>query len=249
MPGAGLDSCRYALCLDVDGTILDLAPSPEAVTVPAGLMPLLGRLSAQFDGALAFVSGRSIGAIDQLFAPLKLPAVGVHGGEMRTPDGEIVRDERLAAELAALKPRLAEALADMLGVVLEDKHSAIALHYRNAPQHARPLLKAARSILRGGASGLALREGKCVLEIRPRHLTKGRALSRLLQLAPFSGRTAIYAGDDTTDEDAFEVVNRHGGISIRVGDPAPTAATYRLPDPETFRRWLIELAQGQRGTA
>lgn len=250
IPGR-LDTRGYALYLDVDGTILELASSPEAVVVPAGLVPLLKRLSDQFEGALAFVSGRTIRALDQLFAPLKLPAIGVHGGEIRFADGEVVRDERLADELAALKGPLDRVLAGMHGVVLEDKHSAIALHYRNAAQHAGLLLQAARSILGERGAGLSLREGKCVIEIRPQHLTKGVALGRLMQCAPFCGRSAIYAGDDTTDEDAFELVNRHGGISIRVGvgEATPTAATYRLPDPETFRRWLTGLAQTRPGTA
>src|ERR1700687_5348826 len=85
----------HALYLDIDGTILDLAPSPDAVEVPAWMVPLLQRLSRKLDGAGAFVSGRTIGAIDHLSRPLTFPAVGVHGGEIRTPGGEILVDAPL----------------------------------------------------------------------------------------------------------------------------------------------------------
>jgi len=86
--------------------------------------------------------------------------------------------------------------------------------------------------------------GKCVVEIRPRHLTKGTALQRLIETPPFRGRTPIFAGDDVSDEDAFEVVNRLGGISVRVGEPVHTAATCQLADPDQLRRWLQEIATG-----
>jgi trehalose 6-phosphate phosphatase len=74
-------------------------------------------------------------------------------------------------------------------------------------------------------------------------MTKGAALQRLMQNAPFRGRTPIFAGDDSTDEDAFEVVNRLGGISVQVGAAERTAATCHLTDPEALRRWLVEIAQ------
>ena len=100
-PAPGGCLAGHALYLDIDGTILDLAPSPDAVEVPVWMVPLLQRLSSKLDGAVAFVSGRTILAIDQLFRPLILAAVGVHGGEIRTPDGRIMVDEQLTAELQA----------------------------------------------------------------------------------------------------------------------------------------------------
>ena len=233
----------HALCLDVDGTILDLAPSPDAVEVPSWMVPLLQRLSDKLEGAVAFVSGRSIASIDRLFEPLKLPAIGVHGGEMRTPDGRVVVDDELSAELAAAKPLLQQQVAKLRGVLLEDKGSAIALHYRSVPERGREVLELAELMVGGMGSDFAVLVGKCVVEIRPRHMTKGAALQRLMQNVPFRGRTPIFAGDDCTDEDAFEVVNRLGGISVRVGDAAPTAATCRLSDPDELRRWLLEIAR------
>lgn len=234
----------HALCLDVDGTILDLAPRPDAVEVPDWMVPLLQRLFDKLGGAVAFVSGRTIADIDRLFAPLKLPTIGVHGGEIRsTPDGSIRVDDELSVELALVRPMLKQAIAPLRGVTLEDKRSAIALHYRSAPERGREVLKIAELMVAGMGSDFSVLVGKCVVEIRPRHLTKGTALQQLMEGEPFRGRTPIFAGDDSSDEDAFEVVNRMGGISVRVGEPQPTAATCQLADPEQLRRWLLEFAQ------
>lgn len=234
----------HALYLDVDGTILDIAPSPDTVEVPADMVPLLRQLSAALDGAVAFVSGRPIRAIDALFEPLRFPTIGVHGGEVRTPEGQVVRDQQLAAELERVVPPLRQAVGSMRGVLLEDKGSAIALHYRTVPDRGREVLRAAELIVAevDVASDFAIRLGKCVVEICPRHLTKGAALLQMMERRPFRGRTPIYAGDDSTDEDAFDVVNRLGGISVRIGDNAPSAANFRLPDPGRLRRWLLEIA-------
>jgi trehalose 6-phosphate phosphatase len=242
-PAPGGCLAGHALYLDIDGTILDLAPSPDAVDVPVWMVPLLQRLSRKLDGAVAFVSGRTILAIDQLFRPLTLPAVGVHGGEIRTPDGAIVVDEQLTAELQSAEPLLREAIARIRGVQLENKRSVIALHYRTVPERGREVLKVAELVVGSLGSQFSVLMGKCVVEIRPRHLTKGSAMRRLMEQAPFRGRTPIFAGDDSTDEDAFEVVNGLGGISVRVGEEAPTAARFRLANPDELRGWLLQVAE------
>ena len=234
----------HALCLDVDGTILDIASTPDAVEVPRWMVPLLRDLHRQLDGAVAFVSGRNIADIDRLFAPLQLPAVGVHGGEIRTPDGRLTYDDALCAALAAALPFLDVAIRSLPGVLLEDKRRAIALHYRNVPERGREVLRLAELALAQIGSDFSIIVGKCVVEIRPRHLTKGRGIEQLMQSPPFLGRTPIFAGDDVSDEDAFEAVNRMGGISVRVGSPTRTAATCQLSDPEQLRRWLQEMAVG-----
>jgi trehalose 6-phosphate phosphatase len=232
----------HALYLDIDGTILDLASSPDAVEVPVWMVPLLQRLSAKLDGAVAFVSGRTIAAIDHLFRPLTFPAVGVHGGEVRTADGEIVIDRQLTAELQAAEPLLQQAIAKIHGVQLENKRSVIALHYRSVPERGREVLKVAELVASGLGGQFSVLMGKCVVEIRPRHLTKGSAIRQLMERAPFRDRIPIFAGDDTTDEDAFEVVNGLGGISLRIGDEIPTAAKFRLATPDQLRGWLLDVA-------
>jgi trehalose 6-phosphate phosphatase len=232
----------HALYLDIDGTILDLAASPDVVEVPTWLVPLLQQLSLKLDGAVAFVSGRRIAAIDALFTPMKLPAVGVHGGEIRLAGDSVVVDQALAAELQSALPLINEAIAQIRGAWVENKGCAVALHYRSAPERGREVLKVAEMIVAGLGPAFAVLVGKCVVEIRPRHLTKGAGIRRLMEQAPFRGRSPIFAGDDVTDEDAFEVVNQLGGISVRVGEAAASAATYRLADPDALRLWLREIA-------
>jgi trehalose 6-phosphate phosphatase len=232
----------HALYLDIDGTLLEIAPSPERVEVPGWMVPLLQRLSARLDGAVAFVSGRTIAAIDALFRPLKLPAVGVHGGEIRFGDRTVAMDEGLVAELQAAVPLLRKAIEPLHGVWLEDKGCAIALHYRTVPERGREVLQIAELVVAGLGSAFAPLVGKCVVEIRARHLTKGAGIRRLMECEPFRGRSPIFAGDDVTDEDAFKYVNQVGGISLRIGSTEPSAATHRLADPAQLHRWLLEIA-------
>jgi trehalose 6-phosphate phosphatase len=234
----------HALFLDIDGTLLDLAPYPESVEVPPSLPGTLQRLSERLEGAIAFVSGRTLGAIDALFRPLVLPAVGVHGGQIRTWKGDVPTDERLSALLQQAMPALRDAVARLQGVHLENKGCALALHYRAAPERGREVLALAEWAVLGLGGEFGVLMGKCVVEIRPRHFTKGSAIDRLMREPPFRGRTPIFAGDDRTDEDAFEVVNRMDGISVQVGDSAPTLARHRLPNPDQLRTWLAQMADG-----
>jgi trehalose 6-phosphate phosphatase len=166
----------------------------------------------------------------------------LHGAEVRSDDEHVIFAQALALELQRALPPLLAALEGMRGVRLENKGSVLALHYRGAPERGRDVLKLAELTLCELGPEFGLLVGKCVVEIRPRHLNKGTALSRLMEQPPFRGRIPIFAGDDSSDEDAFAVVNRLGGISVRVGAPGPSAATYRLPDPDALRAWLCEIA-------
>jgi trehalose 6-phosphate phosphatase len=232
----------HALYLDIDGTLLEIAPSPDRVEVPDWMVPLLQQLTRRLEGAVAFVSGRTIEAIDALFQPLKLPAIGIHGGEMRLEGQTVSLDEALVGELQRALPLLQEAIAPLRGVWLEDKRGAIALHYRNVPERGREVLKVAEIVVAGLGPAFAPLVGKCVVEIRPRHLTKGAGIRRLMEFDPFRGHTPIFVGDDVTDEDAFEFVNQVGGISVRVGAKAPSAAAHLLADPAQLHHWLREIA-------
>jgi trehalose 6-phosphate phosphatase len=241
--GDGMQTAGFAVFLDIDGTLIDLAPTPDAVVVPAALIVLLRELAARVDGAIAFVSGRPIAGIDALFQPLQLPAVGVHGVEIRTGDGRMLVDRRLNDHLQRVVPLLERTMAQVPGLQIENKGSAIALHYRSAPDRGREVLQAAEMAVArlGGEFGVLL--GKCVVEIRPRHATKGAAIERLMEQPPFQGRTPIFAGDDVTDEDGFAVVNRLGGVSVHIGDSTTTCATCRLADPQQLHDWLRQVGE------
>lgn len=231
-----------ALFLDVDGTLLDIAATPDAVVVSESLRTLLGELAQRLDGALALVSGRSIATLDTLFAPLHLAAAGIHGSERRDANGSIFRPDVDAARLTAARESLRSWSRQHAGTLLEDKGSALALHYRLAPEREAAALEAAERALDQLAGSHELQRGKFVFEIRPAGLSKGSAIAAFMERAPFQGRMPIFIGDDVTDEAGFAVVNAFGGLSIRVGPPAPTSATHRLADVEAVLVWLQSLA-------
>ena len=121
---------EWALFLDVDGTLLEIAPTPDATTVPAGLKELLVSLQRRARGALALISGRSLAQIDALFAPLRLPAAGLHGLERRTAAG-VRQDANTMHEIPqAARKYLAQVVGRYPRLLLEDKGATLALHYR-----------------------------------------------------------------------------------------------------------------------
>jgi trehalose 6-phosphate phosphatase len=229
----------WALFLDVDGTLLDFAPSPDGVHVPADLIDDLRRLHDAFGGALALVSGRRLETLDALFAPLRLPAIGLHGLQRR--DGAFAGHEAphgIASVLAA-----ARALAAKYpGVIVEDKGITIALHWRNAPAAEEPLHEFASSALIE-LPGYCLQPGHDVLELRPDGHDKGDAIIALLQSEEFRNRFPVFIGDDLTDEHGFDAVNARHGISVLVGTRANSAARHGLHDPGAVRTWLREAAR------
>lgn len=234
---------NWAVFLDVDGTLLHLARTPDAVHCGTGVLNTLTRLSETFGGAVALISGRTIENLDQLFAPLRLPSAGLHGLEHRDADGHIT----LLGEAQALEHLRAplHALAESHeGLIFEDKGRALALHFRQSPEEA-PRIGKEISKLTAASPELILIHGKMVIEIKPRHADKGSALRAFMAEAPFAGRVPVFLGDDTTDEDGFAAVNALGGVSIHVdheGAPKQTAASYRLSGVDGALQWLSRIA-------
>ena len=229
-----------ALFLDIDGTLLDLARTPDAVVVPDELQAALTRLYDELRGALAFVSGRSLIAIDRLFAPLRIAAIGCHGAEVRGADGKVrALAPEISAEVRGLFAGLAQAHP---GVLLEDKIYGLALHYRLAPE-AKPALQAAlaqhNALL--AAEGITLIEGKAVIDARPRGIDKGVGLRALLGQKPFAGRRVLFGGDDTTDLDVFHMLPDIGGSGFSVGKHFP-GVDHVFASPRAVRQWLARLA-------
>ncbi|MBC7958092.1 MAG: trehalose-phosphatase [Cytophagales bacterium] len=223
-----------ALFVDFDGTLADIAPRPDAVTLPAGVVELLARLHKQLDGALAVVSGRSIAQLDEFLTPLQLAAAGVHGAERRNASGVIGRFHE--ADLTHVVAGL-EALAELHpGMLVETKPGAVALHYRLAPQ-CEALAQRAMDAALHESHGMALIHGKMVIEMKPAGASKGRAIRSFMGEAPFAGRRPVFAGDDSTDESGFAVVQAAGGLGIKVGAGA-TRANNRLDTPSDLRMWL-----------
>lgn len=231
----------WALFLDVDGTLLDIAETPESVYVPDELKTLLLDLSLRLDGALALISGRSIDDLDRLFAPLRLCASGVHGCERREPDGRIMRPEVDPEALNVVREELQRFVALTPGLLLEDKEFGLAVHFRRVPHMGGDVLTTMRSMCLWLGPRFTLQAGKCVLEIRPTGFSKGTSIAAFMQLPPFAGRTPIFMGDDVTDEDGFAVVNDLGGLSIKVGNAPTTFAQQRLSSVRDVRHWLERL--------
>lgn len=225
-----------ALFLDVDGTLLPIAPHPDAVRVAPDLLDLLAGIARRSGGALALVSGRSIANIDALFAPLQLPCAGIHGLERRGADGALHHSEA-AEQLAPLRRRIADYAEARKGLLLEDKGRSLALHFRAAPQYESEAEDVLRDLLRDLPS-LELTHGKMVLEVKPAGANKGTAIEAFLREPPFAGRQPVFIGDDVTDEDGFDMVNRLGGLSIRVGPPRDTTAAHCLADEAAALAWL-----------
>ena len=236
-------SRRWALFLDVDGTLLDIAETPPDVSVPKSVLGLLERLRQELDGALALVSGRSLDALDLLFRPLVLPAAGQHGLERRGADGTVVRGTPAGAALARVRMRLAGAEQAIPGCLVEDKGATVAVHFRRAPERELVVADRVDDAVQGLGDQLELVPGKKVLEIRPRGSGKHKVIEAFMAESPFHGRTPVFVGDDRTDEDGFMAVNRWGGHSIRVGADGPSAAVHRLADCAAVRAWLAQVAE------
>ena len=226
----------WALFLDVDGTLLAFAGAPDAVEVPAGLVDVLAALHRRLGGALALVSGRPLAQLDLLFAPLRLPAAGLHGLERRHADNH-VDPPTPPVLLAALKRKAELLVARFPGALVEDKDSTLALHWRGNPDAEHPLRELAEGAL-PWLHDYRLQAGDGVIEVRPLGTDKGDAIAALLDEPPFAHRLPVFVGDDLTDEHGFEVVLRRRGLAVLVGDRQPSHARHRLPGIAAVLDWL-----------
>ncbi len=241
-----LPQSDWALFLDIDGTLLDIAETPEAVVVPAALRDHLRLAAAALDGALALVSGRALDSVDRLFDPLRLPAAGQHGSEWRPTPQAMIRPvavrplpddlHDIAAQLAALHP----------GILVERKSHALAVHYRHAPELG-PDLGARLAAALEGRDGLMLMPGRQVWEIKDAGQSKGTAVELFLQQQPFVGRRPVFIGDDRTDEDGFRAVERAGGFALPVGPLSRSwPSRHGFADAHAVRGWLAAFAERAR---
>lgn len=238
----------WALFLDVDGTLVGFAEDPDEVRVPTPLRTTLVSLHALLDGALALVSGRRLYDLDRLFGPPLVAAAGLHGLQRRRGDGSEDSSQPDVAQVDAMHREVAALAVRLPHLRVEDKGTCMALHFREAPAIAAAVADAANRIV-DGLSGYDVQPGNRVVEIKPAGMDKGRAVAAFLAEPPFAGRVPVYVGDDLTDEHAFTTVNARGGISIRVGDRAPTRARCTLSDPAAVDAWLQRVLASFGGEA
>lgn len=229
----------WAYFFDLDGTLLDIAPSPDEARIDDGVRGLVAELYARTDGAVVLISGRSIADIDRLFSGSELPVAGQHGLERRDHSGTHWKLDLPTTALEYARDRIAVAVEQHPGLLLEYKGLSLALHYRAAPElatFARDLVHSVRTEL---GPDYGVQEGKSVIELKAGGRDKGAAVLEFLRDDRFNGRRPVFVGDDTTDEYAFAVVNELNGVSIKVG-PGATAARWQLEDVAAVRQWLEE---------
>jgi trehalose 6-phosphate phosphatase len=225
---------RAALLLDMDGTLIDLAPTPEAVTVPFGLPDTLATLRDALGGALAIVTGRPIETVDRLFGDAPGAVAGEHGGAIRHASTEAIQRPDLPTPPAAWLDTAERLVRSFPGALLERKARGFALHYRQAPE-ARDTFHAALRDLVATSPGFQLLPAHMLWEVRPLGADKGGAVAALMRRAPFAGRLPVFIGDDVTDEDGMRESRKHGGAGYRVD------AVFR--DTDGVRSWLRRSAE------
>jgi len=230
---------RCGFFLDVDGTLLDIADHPSLVRIDGQLVRLLTALERSAGGALALVSGRPVADVDRLLADTGFCVAGQHGAERRDSSGTIHRHDVPRAALEEAKRRLALLTAKHPALMLEDKGVNFALHFRSAPGLRAEMQDAVRHLTGDLGGEFEMQLGKMVIELRPAGKDKGVAIAEFLDEAPFRGRVPVFVGDDLTDEPGFELINRLGGHSVKVGE-GQSAARWRLPDSAAVRAWLAD---------
>jgi trehalose 6-phosphate phosphatase len=208
---------HWALFLDIDGTLLDIARTPDAVQVPKNLTHTLVQASAWLGGALAIVSGRPFSQIDKLFAPLRLPGGAGHGASIRMPDGKIETASASLTVPSHWRTLLHNAVKLWPGVVVEDKAHCVAVHYRSAPERKAEVEELVTRLAAQDSKSFEALPARMAFEIRNRTLTKAVIVRSLMTHAPFKGRVPVFVGDDVTDHDGFRAVEEKGGIALDVG--------------------------------
>jgi trehalose 6-phosphate phosphatase len=226
--------------LDFDGTLAEFAPTPDAVSVAAGLTSLLCDLAQSLGGALAIVTGRTLDDIDRHLAPLRLPTAAHHGAVRRSIDGSLHGVAIPSPSLTALRAPLQRHVAAIPGLLLEDKGLALAVHFRAAPLAAATTRALLQRLCAELSDDLELLDGDAVIEVRPAAFHKGSAVDAFMGEAPFTGRVPLYIGDDLTDQRGMTAVLRRGGMVIAVGDRLD--ARWRLSTPAAVRDWLAAFA-------
>ncbi len=218
---------QLAIFTDFDGTLVEIAETPDSVRVPDHLPEQIERAARELDSAFAVITGREIADIDRFLAPLQLPVAGAHGAQRRRADGVLEPTDETAIRSA---DEIAHAVEPLVmthpNLILERKEGSVALHFRQEPELG-DVVRAAMEEAVNGVTDFTLIPGKMVFEARPAFVGKGAALRAFMQEEPFAGRTPIFIGDDFTDEDAFVAAQELGGVGIKLGE-GDTAARMRI---------------------
>ncbi|MEM7666727.1 MAG: trehalose-phosphatase [Pseudomonadota bacterium] len=223
-----------SLFLDFDGTLVELAPTPDSIEPVEGLAAKLARLSERIEGRCALVSGRAVSDIESHIGKVAIAAAGSHGADIRTASGVMLGDAPTGLPFAI--ERDLRAFADEHSLDYEAKPHGGALHYRSNPEREEAALAFADAL--AAENGWAAQSGKCVVELVAGTADKGSAVFAFMREKPFSGSRPIFIGDDLTDEKGFAACRDLGGYGFLVGERGETCAQCQLPDVASVHHWL-----------
>lgn len=228
------DGRPVALFLDFDGTLVEIAATPDAIHVPDGLLDQIEGLGSRLEGRLALVSGRSLDDIEGHLGTPRVARAGSHGISRMHADGSRLGEVPEGLPDAAMASL--ERFADENGLPLERKEHGAAIHYRSSPEQGQAAIAFGEGLAM--EHGLAVTCGKCVVELVRPGANKGGAVRAFMKVSPFAGAVPVFVGDDVTDEDGFAAALELGGHAILVGDRADTVANFRLETVDDVHEWL-----------
>ncbi|MGI9377127.1 MAG: trehalose-phosphatase [Tsuneonella suprasediminis] len=223
-----------ALFLDFDGTLVELAATPDGIEVESGLFDRLHALFDRLDGKLALISGRALDNLEMHLGSMRIWRAGSHGSDCRDPAGAAMGSAAQALPPAAIAEL--RAYADRAGIDYEAKQHGGALHFRAHPDAEGGALAFAETL--SAEHGLAVKAGKAVVEVVRPGADKGTAVRAFMARPEFAGACPVFIGDDVTDEDGFAAAQELGGHAIIVGARGDTRAEYRLPGVKEVHEWL-----------
>jgi len=222
----------FSLFLDLDGTLLEIAATPDQVVVAPSLPGLLGALRDELGGAIAIVSGRPIAELDHLLTPFSGSAAGEHGASIRYDDGTTEEFPSGMAVPPLWRESLVAAAEMMPGVIIETKPHGMTVHYRLAPERGENVKRLTRALVPDDHPRFRLLPARQAVEIGLADASKGDAVHRLMKQAAFKDRKPIFVGDDVTDEAGIQAAIELGGMGLRVSE-------YFDGDPARVREWLL----------
>jgi trehalose 6-phosphate phosphatase len=228
-----------ALFLDFDGTLVELAETPDAIQVTSNLKLLLNRLRHRLGGRLAIISGRSLADLDRHLPAAGIAFSGSHGLEVKLADGTAL-PLSVPLGLDDIRAAVRSFAANHKGLIPEEKPAGIALHYRRVPE-AKMEAKAFIEAL-AEEHGLSVQHGSMVAELMANGATKGDAVRAFMSEPAFAGARPLFVGDDLTDEHGFAAAVELGGAGVLVGPERKTAAGYKLPSVAAVAEWLERAA-------
>jgi trehalose 6-phosphate phosphatase len=224
---------KTALFLDFDGTLVEIAATPEQVVVPPGLPDLLGQLYRQLGGAVAIISGRPLAQTDSLLRPFSASGAGEHGVSLRYDDGTLEEMPIGIAVPQNWRTALEAAAQRWPGVRVEEKPHGVAVHYRLAPERGSEVWRTVRALVPPDHPWFHLLPAREAVEVSLRSVSKGHAVERLMAHHPFHGRRPVFIGDDITDEAGMSMARRFGGVGLRVSETFGG-------EPAQVRAWLMQ---------